>query len=282
MPTERQQQFCVAAYSVKGLKLPDEAEALGTLTNAARMAIFRPQGTGPFPAIVLLHTCAKVDFDPQHMRYWASRAVQEGYVAFVLDSWTQRGSDGVCRGGDPRFQRAHIPMRVRDAYEALAHLRQFDFVDAGRVAAVGFSNGGRVSYLLSSSAVAKMFASDGRRYTATVSVYGQCFNRDFRREFLLPDADRPLLALLGALDEDGDPRDCVPRLEALRQKNVPVEWHVFPDAGHAWDQPTNRVPHRVMNQVGSSGGVLFAYDARVAAESRERAFDFLGRLLKQK
>lgn len=281
MPTDRQHQLCTGGYSVKGLNFPEQAEELGIFTNAGRMGIFRPKGSGPFPAVMLLHTCAAADFDPHHMRFWASRALEEGYVAFVLDSWGQRGISEICRSSPAGFVPVHLMVRSRDAYEALRHLGKFDFVDLSRVASVGFSNGGRVSYLLASRAVADMFALDGRRFAATVAVYGQCFNREFGHEFLLPDVDRPLLALLGALDEDGDPRDCVPRLEALRQKNVPLEWHVFPETGHAWDQSRFSVPRRVI-QTGNSGGVLFAYDAKVADESRNRVFDFLGRLLKRK
>ena len=108
LSAERDRTRCFQAYSVKGLKFPDEAEELGFFTNAARMALFKLKGNGPFPAVLLLHTCAAVDFDPQHMRYWVSRALEEGYVAFVVDSWGRRGiSQGTCFGVPPGF--APIP-----------------------------------------------------------------------------------------------------------------------------------------------------------------------------
>lgn len=277
---ERSRQLCLGGYSVKGLKFPEKPDELGFFTNAARMAVFKPKGGGPFPAMLLLHTCAAVDFDPQHMRYWASRAVEEGYVAFVVDSWGQRGISEICRSSPPGFLPIHMMVRARDAYEALEHLGKFEFVDSSRVTTVGFSNGGRVSYLLGSRGIAEMFSTRNRRFAATVAVYGQCFNREFGITFLRPDVDRPVLSLLGALDEDGDPKECVPRLQELKDKGVPVEWHVFPDTGHAWDQPTFRVPRR-FGQIGNTGGVLFAYDPKIADASRDKLFEFLARHLKR-
>lgn len=276
---ERSRQPCLRGYSVRGLKFPDEAQELGFFTNAARMALFKPKGNGPFPAVLLLHTCAAVDFDPQHMRYWVSRALEEGYVAFVVDSWEQRGiPQGTCFGIPPGF--APLPVRVRDAYEALRHLGKFDFVDTSRVAAMGFSHGGRVAHLLASKGTAARFSVGKQRFAAIVAVYGQCFSREFGATFVLPDSDAPLLSLLGELDEDGDPRECLPRLQKLQESGAPVEWHVFPNTGHAWDQPKSSPPRRV-RQIGSSPeGVLFAYDAKVADESRKRAFEFLARHLK--
>ena len=274
---QESRQRCLGGYSVRGLKFPDDAQELGFFTNAARMAIFKPKGNGPFPAVLLLHTCAAVDFDPQQMRYWVSHALEKGYVAFVVDSWGQRGiSQGTCFGVPPGF--APIPVRVRDAYEALRHLGKFDFVDTSRVAAMGFSMGGRVAHLLASKEIAARFSK--QRFAATVAVYGQCFSREFGMTFLLPDSDAPLLSLLGELDEDGDPRECLPRLQKLKESGAPVEWHVFPNTGHAWDQTKFSPPQRV-RQIGSSPeGVLFAHDAKVADESRDRAFEFLARHLK--
>ena len=278
---DRLQQLCLGGYTVKGLTFPEAADDFGFFSNAGRMAIFKPKGDGPHAAVLLLHTCAAVDFDPQHMRYWVKRVLEEGYVAFVVDSWTQRGISEICRTRPPGFIPIHMMVRSRDAYEALAHLVKFKFVDATRVASIGFSNGGRVSYLLGSSAIAEMYAPNGRRFAATVAVYGQCFNREFGVTFLRPDVNRPLLALLGGLDEDGNPEDCVPRLEELKTRGVAVAWHVFPDAGHAWDQQIFRTPQRYV-QTGNSAGVLFAYDSKVADDSRDRAFAFLAHHLKEK
>ncbi|MGH6661515.1 MAG: hypothetical protein ACREB6_08235, partial [Rhodospirillales bacterium] len=78
--------------SVPRLKLPTAAEE--TASPGARMGIYKPSGNGPFPALVLLHVCAAF-FD--NMAHWAVVAVKAGYVAFIVDSWGQRGlGDGIC------------------------------------------------------------------------------------------------------------------------------------------------------------------------------------------
>jgi alpha-beta hydrolase superfamily lysophospholipase len=50
--------------------------------------IYRPGGSGPFPAVVLLHGCEGVS---EATRTWARWFWQQGYVALVVDSWTPRG-----------------------------------------------------------------------------------------------------------------------------------------------------------------------------------------------
>ena len=277
-PEAKDQNDCRGAYSVKALKLPDQAEEPGFLTNTARMGLFKPQGRGPFPALILLHTCAAVDFDPRHMPYWVSQALKAGYAAFVVDSWSQRGISELCRSSPAGFLPIHIAVRTRDAYDALEHLARFDFVDTSRIAAIGFSNGGRVSYQLARKAAREMYSRSGLRFAATIAVYGRCYVPQRDITYVQEDVDSPVLALLGELDEDGDPKECVPRLQALHAKGISVEWHVFPKTGHAWDQPRNSPP-RTVSYLGNPGGVLFAYDSQVTEATREKVFEFLARHL---
>ena len=277
-PDLKDRNDCRGAYSVKGLKFPDEAAEPGFFTNTARMGIFKPEGKGPFPVLMLLHTCAAVDFDPRHMPYWVSQALKAGYVAFVVDSWSQRGIVEHCRSSPTGFLPIHIAVRTRDAYDALAHLAKFDFVDKSRIAAIGFSNGGRVSYQIARKPVREMYSPSGRRFAATIAVYGRCYIPQRGITYLQEDVDSPMLSLLGELDEDGDPKECVPRLQALRAKGISVEWHVFPKIGHAWDQPRNSPP-RTVSYLGNPDGVLFAYDSQVTEATREKIFEFLAQHL---
>ncbi len=277
-PDLKDQNDCRWAYSVKGLKFPDEAEEPGFFTNTARMGIFKPRGSGLFPALILLHTCAAVDFDPQHMPYWVSQALKAGYAAFVVDSWSQRRTSELCQSSPTGFLPIHIAVRTRDAYDALEHLAKFDFIDKSRAAAIGFSNGGRVSYQLIRKPVREMYSPSGGRFAAAIAVYGKCLLESRGFVYLDQDVDQPLLALLGELDRDGDPKVCLPRLETLRAKGAPVEWHVFPKTGHAWDQPKNSMP-RTISYLGNPDGVLFAYDGHVTESTRDKVFEFLARHL---
>ena len=72
----------------------------------------QPDGSGPLPAIVLLHGCAgnwkRLD------ERWGGRLAAWGYVTLAVDSFGPRGIDNTCAGGAP------VDMAF-DAYRALVH-----------------------------------------------------------------------------------------------------------------------------------------------------------------
>src|ERR1700741_2963499 len=51
-------------------------------------AIYRPDGAGPFPAVVQMHGCAGVR---RKDTWWAEAFRQQGYVVLVVDSLSGRG-----------------------------------------------------------------------------------------------------------------------------------------------------------------------------------------------
>ena len=92
----------------------------------------RPRGpqAGPSPAIVILHHCAGFD---DLVVSWADRLSSWGYVALAVDSF---GPRRVPRNCTARTYQAF------DSSSALDFLAHQDFVDSGRVAVLGFSQGG--------------------------------------------------------------------------------------------------------------------------------------------
>jgi hypothetical protein len=69
------------------LSFPASPEPFG-YAKASKM--FKPEGAGPFPALVMLPTCgghlSRHVFD-----VWAKAALQRGYVVLVVDPLTPRG-----------------------------------------------------------------------------------------------------------------------------------------------------------------------------------------------
>src|SRR5438093_510508 len=94
----------------------------------------RPDGAGPFPAVVGLHGCAGMhDTTKQRL---ADELVARGYVVLLVDSYAKRlGIDHACTSS--AF--ATYVRRRPDAYGALAFLARQTLVDPQRVAVVGFS-----------------------------------------------------------------------------------------------------------------------------------------------
>jgi dienelactone hydrolase len=116
------------------LTFPSEASEISFFSRL-QMAIYRPSGEGPFPAVVILRSCGGLR--PEILE-WARRTVARGYVAFVVDPVTQRGSQ-VCV---PNSLSNHY-RGAKDAFQALVHLKRFPLVDPERVALLGFCKGGR-------------------------------------------------------------------------------------------------------------------------------------------
>jgi dienelactone hydrolase len=287
------QKVCHIAFTAPPLTFPTAPEETLPLGRPP-MAIYKPPGNGPFPAIILLHACAG---PASHLAYWVKNAVAAGYVAFVVDSFSPRSYPVSCRPQGPvtsplagAIAAAGLAkpfpspvanwFRVRDAYAALLHLSSLAFVDKQRIAAMGFSQGGRVSYLLASKQVAAIFSPSGPRFAGAVILYGECFSRQTGISNVLDDIDRPVLALLGAKDTDGDPSECVPRLQADKDRAEPVSWQIYDGVGHAWDQPEFRVAQRRPYAGSPSGYVMYFYNEDVTEQSRQAAFAFLAQVLK--
>ena len=102
----------------------------------------KPDGAGPFPAVVILHDCSGLG--PRSSggpRRWASELAPQGYVVLIPDSFTARGfPDGVCMSGVQNRERADNYARAADAYGALAALRALPYAGYAEEAADGESS----------------------------------------------------------------------------------------------------------------------------------------------
>ena len=92
-------------------------------------ALFKPDGQGPFSAVVIMHDCSglgpRSSGAPER---WARELMARRYVVLILDSFTTRGhAGGVCTNPAPSRAEVSPSRRVGDAYAALAHLRSFLF-----------------------------------------------------------------------------------------------------------------------------------------------------------
>jgi dienelactone hydrolase len=240
------------------LKLPGEVKTL-RFFSPLEMAIYKPEGNGPFPAVVLLHTCGGLS---QHIRDWTKQALGRGYVVFVVDSFGPRGLKG-CTPPTTSVERG-----TKDALDALAHLAKFDVVASGRVGLIGFSWGGDVA-LYEASQEMGTGSDPAGRCAASVALYPECVTPK-GREHLRSRVERPLLVLMGELDNETPAADCVSRLD-LKAQGAPVEWHVYPGTTHAWDKAENNGNTKQHVR----GFVTYRYRSAAYEDSVRRAFDFL-------
>lgn len=275
------QTLRAGASRAPDLTFPDKVSELGMLTTPA-MALYKPAGDGPFPALVLQHQCSGLGHGKrqnQAMLEWARRAVSHGYVALLIDSLGPRGVESVCMGP----QGGVTPMRgVRDALQAAAYLRQFDFVDKTRIAHAGYSWGAMMGLGLSSKHWAEALG-DGTRFAAAVAFYPVCSGLKLRNgtplDILNPDIDRPLLVLMGEADTEGPAAECVSRLQAAKDAGAPVQWYVYPDTTHCWD--CQRLNNFSKTDVRGHQ-VVYHYSPQATEDSERRMFEFLDQALQIK
>jgi hypothetical protein len=90
------------ATIAQDLAFPDAAGTIDQLASA-RMALIKPAGSGPFPAIVLMHQCTGLN---RAVATWAGAAVSHGYVVLLVDSLGPRNVKSVCFG--PRNGRSEF------------------------------------------------------------------------------------------------------------------------------------------------------------------------------
>lgn len=269
--------------TAKDLTFPTK-ESRFPSSGSGETAVYKPDGAGPFPALVLFPGCGgfRNDKNWQNLALleWAKVAVARGYVAFPVDTMGPRGVVSTCLGiGGSGL---HNGRSVRDALQAAEHLRKFDYVDKNRVAFVGHSWGGTKGLLVSSRFWASSLAPS-ERFNAVVSFYPDCYQAKPQAgrpyDVVRTDIDRPLLVLMSDNDTETPPETCVPGLKAAKDRGAPVEWHIYKGPTHCWDCK-NLDNHRFTNIHGNQ--VVYRYDAGVTMDSERRLFEFLDRVMPAK
>src|SRR5215831_8306499 len=155
--------------------------------------LYLPPGDGPFPAVVLMPPCSgrlplKIE-QADGARYNAL-----GYALLAVDSFGPRGFEDGCGGVGSSVD------LVMDAYGALLWLAAQPFIDAERIAIVGYSKGGDTALsAVGFDGVERLF---DRQFRVAVAYYPFCQ----RQESIAVSV--PTLILIGERDDWNFARDC--------------------------------------------------------------------------
>ena len=218
-----------AFYKEHYSSLP-KPELIQTLGSNISNKVFKPEGSGPFPAVLLVHTAGGLAND--HIRNYAQALLAKGYVVLIQDSLGPRGIPFVTRA----TPRAHPQIGVKDAYQGLEYLIQQSYVDKNRIYQMGTSWGGFVASSLASKGVAEVNEAKGR-FRASAGLYSSCgLGSTDPYRFIFSDFDRPILLLLAGDDKELKPGNCFQDLQALKDKNLPLDFFIYEGIGHAWDK----------------------------------------------
>jgi dienelactone hydrolase len=239
--------------------------------------IYRPQGPGPFPAVVLLHGCEGVS---KLNDRWARWLRERGYVALVVDSWTPRGLTQTCSFSIPDVPSTE---RLDDAIGALRYLHAMPGIDRRRIAIMGWSNGGVFSLASVNGPTLARAAARGVTvpepgFAAAIGVYpGGC--RSLTNERFV----RPVLILSGEADDWTPAADCVAMTRAMRSKGADIRLEIFPGAYHYFD--VEGLARTVLPDVGNDNrpggccGATVAYDEAASRRAHVLVERFLAKVL---
>ncbi|WP_428672960.1 dienelactone hydrolase family protein [Reyranella sp.] len=233
--------------------------AVGTMPAGPQLSgwLIKPPGPGPFPAIVLAHSCAGVT---PHTDAWGARFVKWGYLVLAPDSFNSRGTNAVCT--TPNVVTPN--MRVSDVAGALDFLATRPEVIAGRIGLIGHSHGGSTTL----RSMQKSFDLKAHGLRGGVAYYPGCapaFNAGI---------DLPVLVLIGDKD-DWTSADACRRLKPDRPELVEIVY--YPNAYHSFD--SRAIDRNVPGAYGKTHHL--AYDPVAALDAEARTRIFFDKLLKQ-
>jgi len=189
--------------------------------------LYEPSGKGLFPAIVVIHEWWGLN---DWVKDQASKLSDQGYVTLAIDLY--RGKVATTP------EEAHELMRgvpedraTRDLLAATTYLRSLKNVKPSKVGSIGWCMGGGYSLDL---------AVNDPKLAAAVINYGHLATE--------PDTLRkihaPILGIFGGQDK-GIPVESVNKFsEELKKLGKTVEIKIYPDAGHAFENPNNKAGYR--------------------------------------
>lgn len=245
-------------------------------------SLVKPEGQGPFAAVVMLHDCSGLGHTSSGApARWARLLVEHGYAVVLPDSFSTRGfPGGVCTDSSPARANVGPRQRARDAYAALAYLRTLPFVDSDRVGLMGGSHGG-ISVLV--AMLASGAPEDKRlRFAAAVALYPACARPDGRSiGGGVYRALAPLRILIGEADDWTPAEPCRRLADAAQKAGYPVTIKVYPGAYHAFDSdnPPRYVAARVNANSPTGRGATTGGNPEAWADSIREVLAFFARNL---
>jgi carboxymethylenebutenolidase len=189
--------------------------------------LYMPDGKGPRPGLIVIHEWWGLN---DWVKEQASKLADQGYVALAIDLY--RGKVATTPEEAHEIMRGVPEDRAnRDLDAAFHYLQSQSNVNKNRIGAIGWCMGG--GYSLDVALLEPQLAAD-------VINYGHLATDDAT----LKKINAPILGLFGAQDRGIPPEDVKRFEQQLRQLGKKVEITIYPDAGHAFENPNNKEGYR--------------------------------------
>jgi dienelactone hydrolase len=235
---------------------PETVEIPGEGGLKLKAALFRPDGDGPFPAVIGLHNCTglnnRAGVMGERYRDWSQRLVKGGFVVLLPDSNGSRGLGNQC-GVRARALRTNRE-RVADANAARAWLQSQKWVAADRISLLGWASGG-ITALWTVRAQPQVATANEPDFRSAVAFYPGCR----RLGNAAWSARVPTLILIGRADDQASAAACQQMVAGARGRSAKVAIQVYPGAHHDFDHPNRPLQVRT--------GLAFSVDNSGRAHS---------------
>ena len=235
--------FSLAAFAAGGKSVSYKSGE-----ETVQALLYTPAGKGPFPGFVVIHEWWGLN---DWVKEQASKLADQGYVTLAIDLY--RGKVATTPDLAHELVRGVAEDRAaRDLHAAVEFLKSQKNVNKDRIGSIGWCMGGGYSFNL---------ALQEATLTADVVNYGHLATDPEQ----LKKINASILGIFGGQDR-GIPVDDVKKFEqTMKQLGKRVEIVIYPDAGHAFENPNNKQGYR----------------ANDAADAWKRTVDFLANTLKK-
>jgi len=195
--------------------------------DTVQAVLYAPEGKGPFPGLVVIHEYWGLN---DWVKEQASKLSDQGYVALAVDLY--RGKVATTPDEAHELMRGVPEDRAaRDLHAAVEFLKSQSNVKKDKIGSIGWCMGGGYSLGM---------ALQEPTLTAAVIHYGHLATDPES----LKKINAAILGLFGGQDR-GIPVEDVKKFEqTLKQLGKKVEIVIYPDAGHAFENPNNKTGYR--------------------------------------
>jgi dienelactone hydrolase len=229
-------KFKVRLAKQKGLPAPKGVQGL-----PVKATLTKPEGKGPFPAVVMFATGGGWQDTPRH---WRERLNTWGYVTLEV-------------GDENEVPSTLEPLaKVLDAIGALKYLQETPYVDNDRVVVMGWSTGAETA--LGAIEASSWAGKQKTRFMAAIAIYPWC---EGASQFF-----SPALIISAELDKLARPSSCERLVKDVPLGlSVPV-LEIMPGAYHWFD---------MLDRPAQTFGGTYEYNAKATEATVNHVRSFL-------
>ncbi|MFL2782893.1 MAG: dienelactone hydrolase family protein [Rhodospirillales bacterium] len=193
-----------------------------------------PEGSGPFPAVITLHTSGGFKPTKKNIENYKSKVwTDSGYAVYAPDFFKKHGLTPRTRMKTFSSYREDIEKELL----AIVKLMKSDKkIDSKNIFAVGFSNGGFWARFLAGQSAVNAGSS---HYGVWKANMGRDITNPYPMKYFTKTSS-PILALHGEDDGTQKMHHVEQAWEEVRGNGAKLITHVYPGADHAWDSKSKR------------------------------------------